>query len=68
MNQMMSENEIRAYAWNSSISRVIAMIEEYSSPWTPMGPSKRTAEAIINKIRAMPIPHPTQAGREDDVG
>lgn len=62
---MMSENEIRAYAWNSSISRVIAMIEEYSLTWTPTGPSKRTAEAIINKIRAMPVPGPVQVGEDE---
>jgi hypothetical protein len=55
----MTESEIRDYVWQSSVKHVIAMIEDYSAAWTPTGPSKTTANAILSKIRAMPVPSPT---------
>lgn len=54
----MSEAEVRAFAWERSTKRIVAMIEEYSQGWSPNGPSKATADAIVNKIRAMPVPGP----------
>ncbi len=56
---MMSEAEIRQYAWESSTKRIVAMIEEYANGWSPNSPSSATAAAIVNKIRAMPVPSPT---------
>ncbi len=55
----MTESEIRQYAWESSTKRIIAMITEYSTGWAPNGPCAATAQAIVNKIRAMPVPSPT---------
>ncbi len=54
----MSESEFRAHVWQCSIKRVIAMIEEFSEGWQPNGPSKGAAEAIVKKIRSMPVPGP----------
>lgn len=56
----MSEHRFREDAWHSVSTRIIAMIEDYSGPWLPGGPSKAVADAIVNKIRAMPVPHPQQ--------
>jgi hypothetical protein len=56
----MTENEFRAHVWQCSIKRVLAMIEEYSEGWLENGPSKAAAAAIVKKIRAMPVPGPTQ--------
>jgi hypothetical protein len=55
---MMSEAQIRKFAWESSTRRVIAMIEALAAGWSPNGPSAAAACAIVNKIRAMPVPHP----------
>ena len=57
---MMSEAEVRQYAWESSTKRIVAMIEEYATGWAPNGPSSATAAAIVNKIRAMPVPRPAE--------
>jgi hypothetical protein len=56
MGDAMSDPEFLELAWTSSIRRVIAMIEEYSKDWQPNGPSMAVATAILNKIRAMPVP------------
>jgi hypothetical protein len=57
----MSEAEGRAWAFNSSRDRIIAMIEECSRTWTPNGPSRATAERIIREIQAMSVPGPAAA-------
>lgn len=54
----MSEAEFREIAWSSCTRRIIEMIEIYCQCWMPNSPSKATAEAIIKKIRAMPVPQP----------
>ena len=54
----MSEAEIRKFAWESSTERIILMIEAYSEGWALNGPCKATADAILNEIRAMPVPSP----------
>lgn len=60
----MSESEAREFlaaAWHSAQTRMASMIEEYSSMWAPNGPSKMTAEAIVKKIYAMPVPTPPES-------
>jgi hypothetical protein len=44
--------------WRAYQERVVAMIDAYSAPWMPTGPSAATAKAIMNMIRAMPAPRP----------
>ena len=56
----MSETEFLTLAWQSCIKRVIAEIETYSAGWMEGGPSKATARAILNRVRAMPVPVPKQ--------
>lgn len=55
----MSESEFLELAWSSCINRVAKMIEEYSDGWVPNGPCAVTAEAIKNKVLAMPMPQTT---------
>lgn len=59
----MIENDFRDAAWQSCTRRIVTMIEEYSASWVPGGISKTTAEAIIGKIRAMPVPQPERMPR-----
>lgn len=54
----MTEAQIRELAWHSSIKRVTAMIDDYSAKWALNGPAKVTADAIVRKIRGMPVPGP----------
>jgi hypothetical protein len=52
----MSESEFLEAAWQSCLKRVAAMIGDYSASWTPTGPSKAAADAIRNRVKAMPMP------------
>jgi hypothetical protein len=61
---MLSEAQIRQYAWESSTKRIVAMIEEYATGWAPNGPCKATADAILKKIRAMPVPGPAAGDQQ----
>jgi hypothetical protein len=56
---MMSESEGRAWAFNPSRERIIALIEEHASSWTPNGSSAATAAYLVRQIRAMPVPRPS---------
>jgi hypothetical protein len=61
---MMSEAEIRQYAWECCTKRIIIMINQYATGWSPNGPSAAAAAAIVNKIRAMPVPGPVAGGQQ----
>ncbi len=58
---MMSEAEIRDYAWRSSIKRVFALIDEHTKGWSENGPSKVAADSIVKMLRSAQVPGPTEA-------
>lgn len=53
---LLTETEIFISGWQACRSRLINLIETYSSGWLPNGPSKATADAIIKQIKAIPTP------------
>jgi hypothetical protein len=55
---MMSEREVQEWVWSCSKKHIVAAIEEYSEGWALNGPCKATADAILKKIRDMPVPQP----------
>ena len=52
----MTETEIFISGWQACQSRIINLIETYSSGWLLNGPSKAAADAIIKQIKATPTP------------
>ena len=53
----MSEQEWRELVWQSCTKRIVAMITDESANWGER-PSKAVANAIIAKIKNMPVPGP----------
>ncbi len=55
---MMSDEEIREYAWKSSMKHAIPAIEKFTAGWKENGPSKAAALAIMKMLSNMPVPGP----------
>jgi hypothetical protein len=63
----MDETEIFIAGWQSGMQRAIESIKEESANWLLNGPSKLTAERIIDMLTAIPTPRAENEIRDETV-